>query len=183
MRVQHIIRTAWVPIIAMLTSALYSSAALAGPQLEDILNTCTHINCRSQLIRGVSQTTEPFVIQVYAAEGECLRMEVTSQTADVEMVLISPDIEDFIYTDDDRAGQFRPVIAVDPVTNRGWHKVLVSEYRGALERARFKLRYGRYDSGNPNCERTTPVICTAATNSDLSKPTGLYLDLSEEPDL
>jgi len=143
-----------------LVLALSSSAAWAGPQIEDIFNTCTDINCKSQQIRGVSQPKEPFVIQVFAGEGECLRFDVVEQTRNTEMLVVPPG-SFFTYYNDDREpfpGDDRPLIIIDPVATTGWHAVIVNYWNRSLEKTKFKLKYGRYDSGNPNCQEVTNQI-------------------------
>ncbi len=46
-----------------------------------------------------------------------------------------------------------PEIRIDPTFQVGWYTVRISEWTGAVQSAViFNLRYGRYNSGNANCD-------------------------------
>src|SRR5947207_3068793 len=69
--------------------------AVAGPQIWAPVNTCTTVNCGARVMSGTYQNdglnSNPFIMQVFAYANECLRLDITVQTADLEAVLISPD--------------------------------------------------------------------------------------------
>jgi hypothetical protein len=139
--------------IAIMGGCLVSNIAWAGPQLEDTVSNCMGINCGAISLRGVHQPNEPFLIQVFAAEGECLRLDVVSQTQDTAMLLVTPSVN-FGAVVDDRdfaGGDTRPLIVIDPVPTTGWYTVSVSFFDWGPTLAKFVLKYGRYGTGNPNC--------------------------------
>jgi hypothetical protein len=154
-------------VAVLIGSCLGVNAAWAGSQLEDTVSNCTGINCGAMALRGVYQTNEPFVVQVFSAEGECLRLDVDAQTQDLAMAVLSPAVNALATNDDrDFAGNdFRPLIYVDPVPATGWYTVLVSYWDWAPTQAKFILKYGRYPTGNPNC----PAVATAGA-SHLTRP-------------
>ena len=148
-------------IALTLTGALLGAqAAWAGSVLEDVLNACSTINCAATTVRGVHQAREPFVIQLFAAEGECLRLDVTEQSQDLAMLISSPSVN-LAGINDDRDfnnGDFRPLITIDPVPATGWYTVVVSHFDLVATVGKFTLKYGRYATGNANC----PVQPTAS---------------------
>ena len=147
-----------------------TSLARAGSIVEAFASSCTGINCAGLTIRGVHQRTEPFLLQVFASEGECLRLDVDGQSDDTAMLLITPSVN-FAALSDDRdfdGEDFRPLIAVDPVPWTGWYTVVVSYFDLDNRRVKFNLKYGRYPSGNPNCAQA--LTATAAQIKRLTAP-------------
>ncbi len=145
-----------------------TSSAWAGPQLESLRAGCTTINCGGMSIRGIHQRAEPFIVQVFAAVDECLRLDIDEQTEDMALVLISPSVN-LAGINDDRdfvGGDFRPLFTLDPVPFTGWYTVVVSYFDLDNRVARFNLRYARYRGGNPNC--LPPPAATAQTLQPLS---------------
>jgi hypothetical protein len=128
--------------------------AWAGFQLFDPLDTSTTINSNSQSYQGIyeanSNNTQPipFTIQIYSAGNECVRLLVFRQATDLEMVLVSPD--GTVWRDDNSGGSNRALIKAN-TTLEGWYTVHISRFDGAVGAGIFILRYGRYNSGNPNC--------------------------------
>lgn len=145
--------------VAVIPVLLATTTAWAGPQFEAQLSRCTGTNCAGTTMRGIHQKDEPFVIQVFGKAGECLRLDVSSQTEDMAMVLISPSVWDGIISDDRDfdGGDVRPLITVDPVPWTGWYTVMVSYYDHLSIDGRFVLEYGRYPTGSPNCV-AAPVL-------------------------
>lgn len=139
--------------LVMAGALITASPAWAGSQIEDTTSACTGINCGAMALRGVVQTNEPFVIQVFAAEGECLRLDIDSQTQDLTMLVAFPSVN-FGSISDDRdfeGGDYRPLIQLDPLPWTGWYTVAVSYWDLANTSGKFILKYGRYPTGNPNC--------------------------------
>ncbi len=154
--------------MAVVGSCVAASAAWAGSQLEDTVSNCTGINCAAMAIRGVHQTNEPFVIQVFAAEGECLRLDVDSQTQDLALALVSPSANAIAGNDDREEGvDTRPLFFQDEMPATGWYTVVISYWDWAPTQAKFILKYGRYPAGNPNC-----AAVAAAASSQLVPPAG-----------
>jgi len=147
---------------AILGGVLLAGAASAGAVFEDTVSTCTADNCAAITLRGVAQPNEPFVVQVYAAEGECLRLDVDSQTQDTALGLLGPSVFwGFIFDDRDfDGGDFRPLAVVDPVPWSGWYTVAISYFDFDNRLSKFTLKYGRYPGGNANC--AVPAVAAAA---------------------
>ena len=141
----------------LIGGCLAVNAAWAGTQLEDAISNCNAINCGAMTFRGVHQTNEPFVVQVFAAEGECLRLDVVTETADTSLIILSPAVLAFGGNDDREPTDTRPLFFDDPMPATGWYTVAISYWDWAPTTAKFILKYGRYPTGNPNC----PVVPAA----------------------
>ena len=59
--------------------------------------------------------------------------------------------------DDDSGAENNPLIKIDPVPRTGYYTVVVSRYNASAGNVNFILRYGRYNTGNPNCQPPTPA--------------------------
>jgi hypothetical protein len=121
---------------------------------------------------------DPFILQIYTGGGECVRLDVTNQTHDLEMILISPTGR--IWRNDDRAypNDRRPLIKAITDIN-GWYTLQVSHYTGGNVIADFTLRYGRYNSGNPNCSSVTTPIITSEIDRDDLKPSDNNMEIDK----
>jgi hypothetical protein len=131
---------------------LATSTAWAGPQLESTRSTCGAVNCAGMTIRGIHQPSEPFVVQIYAREGECLRLDVREQTEDLAMFVLGPTVWIQGISDDRAEGDVRPLIVQDPMPATGWYTVVISHFDVVTIAGRFVLDYGRYPTGNINCQ-------------------------------
>lgn len=154
-----------------------SKTAFAGAQFFDPVNTCTGINCTNATYRGTFEVLiggqQPFVAQIFAMPSECVRIEVTEQQTNLEMVLISPS--GTIWRDDDSGQGFEPLIkAATAGGPDGWYTLQVSHFGGNAPFGSydFTLRYGRYNSGNPNC--AGPTTPQAAFQAEAAKPEGSF---------
>lgn len=143
----------------MACALLATTAAWAGAQYESPMSSCTALNCSGMTIRGIQQSNEPFVIQVYARAGECLRLDIGQQSEDAAMVVLYPSVFYEWYNDDrdHDGGDFRPLIGIDPVPWTGWYTVVVSYFDLDDRVTRFTLDYGRYPGGNINCQFEIPA--------------------------
>jgi len=156
--------------------------ARAGSLLYDLLNTCTTINCSSQVLNGTYHSDalgdrDPFILQIYSFGAECVRLDVTAQTHDLEMVLISPTGR--IWRNDDRSlTNLRPLIKAITDIN-GWYTLQVSHFAGADVVADFTVRYGRYDSDNPNCSSATIPLITSEIQRDDLKPSANEMTIED----
>lgn len=139
----------WITAVAFMTT----TSAWAGGHFESALSSCTTINCAGMTIRGVHQANEPFVVQVYAREGECLRLDVSTQTEDTALTILAPSVLEFGIVDD--TVDTRPIFGLDPVPATGWYTVAISYFEYDPRIARFTLEYGRYRGGNLNCTQAT----------------------------
>jgi hypothetical protein len=111
-----------------------------------------------------SNATAPFIINLYAERGECLRVDVTTQPADLEMVVVAP--EGGVYRNDDRVGDTKPLVQVASAPVTGWYTVHLSHFSGATIEGDLTFMYGRYSAGNANCaQATTPLSLQSASIS------------------
>jgi hypothetical protein len=150
---------------------------------------CAGINCSSVRIDGVVRQSfgevHPWVIEIFAFAGKCLRADVTAQGADLQAVLIAPD--GTVYRNDDSGVAPCPLcplikvdptpglVPTDPFRNRGWYTLQIAPFGGAAVDVNFTLLYGHYPQGNPNCASPTlPTLLpqTAAPEVDKSKKEG-----------
>ena len=162
--------------VAVVGSCLASSAAWAGSQLEDTVSNCTGINCGAIAIRGVHQTNEPFVVQVFSAEGDCLRLDVDSQTQDMAMTIVAPAASDGVTVDDRDVADLRPLFFQDGMPGTGWYTVVIGYYDYAPTQGKFILKYGRYPAGNPNC----PAVA-ATDGAQLKGPSAMPAKVAAPP--
>jgi hypothetical protein len=137
--------------------AVASGAAWAGSQIESRISSCTTINCAGETIRGTHQAAEPFVSQIFARAGECLRLDVTQETADTALRVVGPTVNFTAGNNNREAGDTRPLLRLDDLPSTGWYTVLVSLQGAGNTVARFRLDYGRYPGGNPNCTEAAAV--------------------------
>jgi hypothetical protein len=131
---------------------------------DETVSSCTGINCSSLRLPGtVSVSTpspEPWVLSLFAAAGECLRLDVVTQDNDLEMVVAAPD--GTVFVNDDRTGiDRRPLVAVPSAPVRGWYTVQIARFDGDDVVANFALAYGRYSARNANCSPPTPPLMPA----------------------
>lgn len=147
-----------------------TTPVLAGSLIADTnISNCPTINCLSTSFVGVviSSTvlgTEPFLAQIYAGSGECIRVDLTgpngSGNSDFEMVLTAPN--GTVWRNDNRPGATNPLIKVDSAPNNGWYTLQVSQSAGALSPAGSHQTifgaYGRYNASNINCDSPTPAL-------------------------
>ncbi len=153
------VRTASVATLVLGGLLASTGPAVAGFELYTDQSTTTVIDGFSKLYRGAYERNAnntqaiPFTIQVFSSGNECLRLSVVSQASDLETVLIGP--EGTTWRDDDGGGSFLPLIQANtPI--QGWYTVHISSFNGSGAASLFTLRYGRYNSGNPNCATPTP---------------------------
>jgi len=185
----NLIACATTAIASMLTASVgISTAAYAGGEIYDpTSSSCTTLNCSTI---SVGATVKSFgdvsagrwVAEVFAAEGQCLRLFVSQQFADLETVVVAPN--GAVYRNDDGGvgggdGVLRPLVKIDPTPNNGWYTVSIGHFAGAAVTGNFTLRYGRYPSGNINCADPTP---SATPSRGIAKrDRGALLPAEDEP--
>jgi hypothetical protein len=101
---------------AMFSTAVAASPALAGPKLFAYFGDSITFNGTTETT--VNGNVDPFVVELFSAGNECLRVAVTAQGTDLEATLVSPD--GLTWRDDDGGGSLRPLIKAI-TTIRGWH--------------------------------------------------------------
>jgi hypothetical protein len=137
--------------LGIITTVLTASAAWAGSQIESRVSSCDTTNCSGETIRGTHQAAEPFVTQIFARAGECLRLDVTEQSADVALLVAAPAVPSIVRNADRGAGDTRPLVMIDEIEWTGWYTVIVGFEDVGNTVVRFRLDYGRYPGGNNNC--------------------------------
>ena len=141
-------------------AVLATTAAWAGSQIESRLSACTATNCAGETIRVTHQATEPFVSQLYARTGECLRLDVTQQSANTAIFVVAPrGNAGATSTDRDPGVDERPLLMLDNLPWTGWYTVIVGFEGAGNTVVRARLDYGRYPGGNANCQ---PPVAAAA---------------------
>jgi len=138
--------------LAIVTAVVAASTAWAGALIESRVSTCGTINCAGETIRGTHQATEPFVSQIFARAGECLRLDVTQESADTALRVVGPRVNFTAGSNNRDAGDTRPLLQLDALPTTGWYTVLVSLQGAGNTVVRFTLDYGRYPGGNTNCQ-------------------------------
>ena len=151
-----------------------SNLASAGSLLWTAPSACTTLNCGATILHAnitrsftnPGGSVEPFIVQLHSSPQYCLRLDVISENADMEMVLVAPD--GTVWKNDNTNGQ-RPLIVV-PRGVQGWYTAHISLASGmtATPGAHFNadLAYGRYTSiNNPNCGHPTAPMLPGPGNS------------------
>lgn len=157
------------------TAVAAASIAVASPArattIGDYLSTCTSLNCEAIMLNGISNKNAygdslPFTTSVFADVNECLRLDVTAETADMRIVLVSPSGARW-NVDDRVPGDVRPLITARSDV-KGYYTVQINYYTGnqPLDTTQaFTLAYGRYNIGNTgNCPTPmSPNLVTPAS--------------------
>ncbi|MFA5354344.1 MAG: hypothetical protein WC291_08945 [Thermodesulfovibrionales bacterium] len=147
----------------------YSPAVASTELYDDTVSGCTANNCSSIRLPGTVMSFSPsagnWVANVFAAPNECLRLDVTLEGADLEMVVIAPN--GTVYRNDDRtATDNRPLVKIPSAPNDGWYTVHIAQFNGAPVNADFILLYGRYRAGNPNCAGAQPFAAAGIASEE-----------------
>ena len=103
------------------------------------------------MVNAYLNTPKPWTAEVRATSGRCLRLDVTSQTDDLEIVAVAPDGR--IYRNDDSNG-LRPLVKINP-TATGFYTVQIANWSGSVSESSFQLALGVYNLNNPNCGAAT----------------------------
>jgi len=160
--------------VALLSTVMFVLVAgvvfAQSPIFDDSVSSCTGINCSSLRIPGTVLSFGPsagnFVINAFATPGNCVRFDVISEGADLEMVVTAPDGR--VFRNDDSHGPcFNcPVVKIASAPNNGWYTVHLAQFAGAAVDTNFTLLYGRYSAGNPNCAGATVPFSASNAAAD-----------------
>lgn len=154
--------------VAALFSLSFGNSAFAGAGVTSSPSSCTSLNCGAASITGTILTppstsggpklTLPFTTQIFVNTGNCLRLDVTAQGDDMEMVVVATD--GTVWRNDDRSGSLLPLVIIPSAPSSGWYTVQIANYSANNgNQANVTLRYGRYTaSTNPNCSPGTPAF-------------------------
>ncbi len=150
-------------LITVMGFTLLGSVQAAALFADTTRSQCTTLNCQAavidkaviiseQPVSGIASTM-PWTGQFYSSGNECVRVEVIATDpsgSDLTMHFVGPDLS--VWRDDDSAGNRLPLIKANTLTP-GRYTVVVGLFdpTSANTNTRFKLSYGRYQSGNPNC--------------------------------
>jgi hypothetical protein len=107
--------------------------------------------------------TLPWIVNVFAHGGECLRLDVTRPVQNEETLttlgIMVIDPFGGVYRNTRRSSSdFRPLVKINTLGDPGWYAVVVQRTFDETGPARFTLRYGRYNAGNPNCANPTQPL-------------------------
>jgi hypothetical protein len=128
------------------------------------------VNCGAVVLNGISQRNAvgdsvPFTAQLFADVGECMRLDVIGQNADMEIVLVSPSGR--TWRNDDFNGD-RPLITAHGDV-KGYYTVQINFFNGVPlvnSLQSFTLAYGRYVRGTANnCPSQTTPFFTKGDNA------------------
>ena len=158
-----ILLLAAIAIWPMLTPRSASAA-----ELNTTLQTCTTADCGATVLQGRVNRSDrccgfaglsmPWVVQVYANKNECLRLHVTSQAQNTELVAVAPGTQRAWRNDNSNLAACPncPLLKIVTVDNEeGWFLVQVNQAAGKGVNGEFTLKYARYNAGNPNCSPPT----------------------------
>jgi hypothetical protein len=163
-------------LVAAAVSLLFVTSASATDIFDPTTKRCNNRNCGAVQfggsINGFQHSASPWVIKVYAAAGECLRVEVTAQDTDLEMRIVGPDPRKTWFNDDSGLAPcpLCPLLKLNNVRKDGWYSVNVGEISGVSVNANFTLAYGRYRANNPNCAETEASSRAADKNAASPAP-------------
>jgi len=109
----------------------------------------------------------PWVAELYARAGECVRFFITSTFFDAELTVVSPN--GTVFRDDDSGGSLRPLVEIGSAPATGWYTVQVATFNGLPTLNNFALKYGRYPFGNPNCANPSLPFSRVNEGGEASK--------------
>ena len=148
-------------------------------------NTCTGINCSARIVQGtVTQfgpSAQPWVAEVFSPAGRCLRLAVTTEPTDLEMVVRAPNGQVFRSDDGGVAPcPLCPVVKIGNTPNNGWYTVSIGHFAGNPVSANFTMLYSTYPVGNPNCALPTAPFSTQDDAVKSQKAPAVEQQQSEE---
>ncbi len=165
-------RTHHVGLLATGLLVAAAAPAAATQMFDTSVSTCTTANCSSitlgATLAGNGLSAGPWTAEIFGGANECLRLDVTAQTVDLEIVAVAPN--GTVFRNDDRPGSLLPLVKINGAQN-GWYTVSVSQFAGAISDSNFNFAFGRYNLNNPNCATpTAPAMApaTAAAKAGLS---------------
>lgn len=149
---------------AMILGLMGVTQAYAGGEIFDpSVSSCSFADCSSVRIDATILTSPGnatrWVAEVYSTAGQCLRVFVSSQYADLETVVVAPN--GTVFRNDDGGGALRPLVKVNSAPNTGWYTVSIGRFAGQVDTGNLTVLYGRYLLNNINCSVPTPPILSS----------------------
>jgi hypothetical protein len=131
-------------------------------------------------LHDTNGNAEPWVVEVYAGVGECVRLFVTTTAFDAKLTVVAPN--GTVYRDDDGGGMLRPLVKIGSAPVQGWYTVQVAHWSGLPQNANFTLLYGRYTAGNANCTNPTQPFARTRGDSPMKDVTTEAPPAAKDPD-
>jgi hypothetical protein len=159
------------PALAAL-GALAAFQAGATNMFNPVVSPTTVLDGASIAISGTlndtSNNSQPWVAELFAGAGECMRLFVITTAFDAKITVAAPNGE--IFRDDDSGGSFRPLVQIAGAPVSGWYTVQVAQFAGVPTDTSFTMLYGRYDGGNVNCATpTVPLVRAPSAAAEAAK--------------
>jgi hypothetical protein len=158
-----------IRILVLIGTALAFAGQCAAAELKTPLQQCTQPDCGATVIvgrinrsdaEGIANLQIPWAAQIFALKNECLRLRVTAQTSDTELVVVAPGTQR-AWRSDGSGGDCPtcPLLKIRTFNNEsGWFLVQVNETSGGAVNGDFTLKFARYAASNPNCNSpSTPL--------------------------
>lgn len=152
-------------------------SALAEDPINIRINTCTTLNCGSEVITGrfnaQGTASNPWVglLWLEAGSSYCARLQIDKQSFNTEMSVVGPNGS--VYTSDNFVGPCPsgtcPRVVINPVGLRGAYTVVINQNSGAAVEGGFRLRASQYNLGNPNCNSPTTASLPALSAAEAAK--------------
>lgn len=160
-----------LPILSATAAMMLGSGPISASTeiFDDTTSNCAGANCSSLrlpgTVLGFGPSASAWVANVFASPGNCVRLEVISQGADLETTVVAPN--GTVFRDDDSGVGTQPLVRIASAPNNGWYTVHISHFAGTAVDTNFTLLYGRYSAGNPNCApATTPLAVERSIEVD-----------------
>ena len=160
----------------VLSVALMVGTAWAGSEFVAPASSSTAINGGAATVTHAATMSasgaHPWVAQIQAPAGRCLRIGVTSQTTDLGMQVAAPNTFT-AWRNDDKGGAvcgLCPLVKIFSTPFTGWYTVSIVRYNGQPISGSFTLRFAHYPVGNPNCFAPTAPNLELQNTKGASSP-------------
>ena len=117
-------------------------------------------------------TLIPGLLGSYGRAGDCIRLQVLQQGADLEATVVENDGTVFRNDDSGLPGCFLCSLVKFVATDTGWKTVNLSHFAGNPVYSDFRVSYGRYSGGAANANCSNPTTPTAAAAAAVAKSGG-----------
>ncbi|MEK6783906.1 MAG: hypothetical protein AABY61_00310 [Nitrospirota bacterium] len=140
--------------VALMVGTAGATELLAPTSTSTAINGGSHVVFGSTFAQG--SIARPWVAQIEAVVGRCLRIEVTGEAVDLGMQVTAPRYN-LAWRNDDSGGScfLCPLVKIANTPVSGWYTVTVNHYTGVAVNTNFTLRYASYPVGNINCANPT----------------------------